>query len=72
MPRELAVATERPDASVPVAAVDATSAGEPVPAVVVAEAEDEFERELIAAFGPVERWWVGKLPGLGAVRLPLP
>lgn len=33
---------------------------------------DEFERQLTEAFGPVERWWVGEIPGLGIVRLPLP
>ena len=30
------------------------------------------EQALAAAFGPVSRWWVGELPGLGVMRLPLP
>lgn len=33
---------------------------------------DDLERELTDAFGPVDRWWVGELPGIGLIRLPLP
>jgi prophage antirepressor-like protein len=33
---------------------------------------DEFERQLTEAFGPVQRWWIGEIPGLGPMRLPLP
>ena len=33
---------------------------------------DDFERELTDAFGPVDRWWTGELPGIGLIRLPLP
>ncbi len=33
---------------------------------------DDLEQQLTAAFGPVERWWVGEIPGLGVMRLPLP
>lgn len=66
------VAAEGPDASVAVEADNTASAGQPVSALVVAEAEDEFEQDLTAAFGPVSHWWTGELPGLGIQRLPLP
>ncbi len=33
---------------------------------------DDLEAQLTDAFGPVERWWVGEVPGLGVMRLPLP
>jgi hypothetical protein len=33
---------------------------------------DDLEQQLTAAFGPAGGWWVGELPGLGLVRLPLP
>lgn len=33
---------------------------------------DELDRQLDDLFGPVARWWVGELPGLGVMRLPLP
>lgn len=68
MRRELVDAPERPDASGAVETDDAASAGKPVPAVVAAETEDEFERALTAAFGPVERWWIGP----DGLPLPLP
>lgn len=67
MPREL-VAAEGPDASVPVEADNAAPSGVSVAAVVAAEAEERLD----AAFFKPERWWVGELPGLGVMRLPLP
>lgn len=33
---------------------------------------DEIDRQLDELFDPVARWWVGELPGLGVMRLPLP
>ena len=33
---------------------------------------DDLEQALTAAFGPVDRWWFGDLPVLGAIHLPLP
>ena len=58
----------------PVAAEGLDASG-PASPVVAAEAEDVIdpaEQRLIDAFGPVTRWWVGELPGLGIQRLPLP
>lgn len=42
-----------------------------VPAELAPE-PDDLEQQLTDAFGPVERWWAGELPGLGVIRLPLP
>lgn len=33
---------------------------------------DDLEQALTEAFGPVDRWWFGELPGIGAIHLPLP
>jgi hypothetical protein len=33
---------------------------------------DDLEQQLTAAFGDVDHWWVGELPGLGVMHLPLP
>ncbi|GGN40334.1 hypothetical protein FHR83_007061 [Actinoplanes campanulatus] len=56
-----------------VAAGDSAPGASSPPPVVVAEAEEVTDDpDLVDAFGPVSRWWVGEVPGLGLMRLPLP
>ena len=46
---------------------------DPIPGFPRADpSPDEIDRQLDELFGPVTRWWIGELPGLGVMRLPLP
>ena len=44
----------------------------PPPSPVETALADAVDAALDAAFGPVSRWWVGQVAGLGVMRLPLP
>lgn len=33
---------------------------------------DDLEQQLTDAFGSAGGWWLGEIPGLGVMRLPLP
>ncbi|WP_143133611.1 hypothetical protein [Actinoplanes philippinensis] len=63
--------TTRADASGTFRSVDTSPAVRPETAVVAAEAE-VIADDLEPWFGQVSRWWVGEVPGLGVMRLPLP